>query len=131
MGPTDDMIDSAKFYAALGYPIFPCLAGDKRPLTSKGFLDASTDVGQLDKWWREHPNANIGLPCAGLIVIDVDGSSNDYCQRFAGVECPVSQTPRGGRHYVFRKPDGLAVRNSVGKLAPKVDIRTDGGYVCV
>ena len=36
------------------------------------------------------------------------------------------ETPSGGRHYYFR---GLQVKNSVGKLAPAVDIRSKGGLV--
>ncbi|GAA2367333.1 bifunctional DNA primase/polymerase [Streptomyces carpaticus] len=36
-------------------------------------------------------------------------------------------TPSGGRHLYFTAPPGL--RNSAGKLAPKVDTRSGGGYV--
>jgi archaellum biogenesis ATPase FlaH len=37
-------------------------------------------------------------------------------------------TPSGGKHYYFRG-DGHVIRNSVGKLAPGVDVRGVGGYV--
>lgn len=37
-------------------------------------------------------------------------------------------TPRGA-HFYFTPPAGVAVRNSVGALAPGVDIRGEGGFV--
>lgn len=129
----DQLLNAALRYAELGYPVFPCALGGKVPITSHGFKDATTDAAQIEAWWTEHPDANIGMPTAGLLVIDVDGPDNpwpgdpDKAQELA--RAPLSLTPNGGRHYIFRQPDGKAWKNTTGSIAPKVDTRTDGGYI--
>ncbi len=46
--------------------------------TRHGFLDATTDRGQITAWWTARPDANIGMPTAGLLVVDVDGADNPW-----------------------------------------------------
>ncbi|MGE0206138.1 MAG: bifunctional DNA primase/polymerase, partial [Hyphomicrobiaceae bacterium] len=53
-------LDAALRYADHGWPVFPCSA-DKKPLTEQGFLDASVDPEQIDRWWRRWPSAHIGV----------------------------------------------------------------------
>lgn len=125
----------AQRLAELGFPVFPCGSGEKKPLTGHGFLDATTDLGKIKSWWTRHPTANIGMPTAGLLVVDVDGAENpwppDQSKRADLMRSVVSMTPRGGQHYIFRRPANKCWRNSVGKIAPHVDIRTDRGYIVV
>lgn len=127
------LLEAAQRYAELGYPVFPCVPGRKTPLTRNGFRDASTDAEQIEAWWQRYPNANIAIPTAGLVVIDVDGPENgwlaDQPERLAELASGcLAITPGGGKHYYFRSPDGIAIRCQTG-LAPKVDVRADGGYV--
>ena len=67
--------DAAAAYARAGLSVFPCVPGEKRPLTEHGFTDASTDLNRVAAWWRRWPQANIGLatgrPC-GFDVLDID-----------------------------------------------------------
>jgi hypothetical protein len=125
------MLKAALRYAELGYPVFPCVPGGKAPATTHGFWDATTDVNQITAWWTARPDSNIGMPTAGLLVVDVDGADNpwpgDDLEGLA--ECPVSLTPRGGRHYIFRQPAGKAWSSTASRLAPKVDTRANGGYI--
>jgi hypothetical protein len=128
------LFDAALRYADLGYRVFPCAPSAKTPLTEHGFHDATTDFDQIDAWWQRWPQANIGLPTEGLVVIDVDGSDNPWLanrpDRTMELACaPISLTPGGGRHYIFRQLPGGSWRSSAGKLAPKVDVRADGGYI--
>ena len=129
------LLDAALRYAALGYPVFPCLPGEKAPITPHGFRDATTDIAQIEAWWAKHPDANIGLPTAGLLVIDVDGAENPWPDDPVKEEdlshCPVSLTPRGGRHHIFRQPTGKGWSSTAGRIAPKVDTRANGGYIVV
>jgi len=129
------LLSSALRYAELGYAVFPCIPGSKKPLTEHGFKDAATDPEQIEAWWREHPQANIGIPTAGLLVVDVDGSDNPWPEdedRLQDLSAgPTSQTPRGGRHHIFRQPEGRIWKNTSSRLATKVDTRADGGYVVV
>lgn len=131
-----ELLEAALRYAELGYPVFPCASGRKTPLTPRGFHDATTDPEQIKTWWSQWPSANVAIPTAGLIVIDVDGPENDWLadEPERSVELAsgcVAITPGGGRHYYFRQPDGRAIRCRAGCLAPKVDVRAEGGYVLV
>ncbi len=127
------LLGAALRYAELGYAVFPCVPGEKVPLTPRGFKDATTDPAQVNVWWEKHPDANIGIPTAKLLVIDVDGENNAWPgdpEKAEELACgPISLTPRGGRHYIFRQPDGRTFRNTTGRIAPHVDTRADGGYI--
>ena len=125
------LLQAALRYADLGYAVFPCVPGGKAPGTGHGFLDATTDRGQITAWWTARPDANIGMPTAGLLVVDVDGADNPWPGEIAGElpGCPVSLTPRGGRHYIFRQPAGKAWSSTASRIAPKVDTRANGGYI--
>lgn len=131
----EPLLAAALRYAELGYPVFPCAPGGKTPITPHGFKDATTDPTVIEAWWAKHPDANVAMPTAGLFVIDVDGADNvwpaepELAQELA--RGPVSLTPRGGRHHLFRQPAGRDWKNTAGKLAPKVDTRANGGYIVV
>jgi len=125
------MIEAANEYIFLGYPVFPCAENDKTPLTKNGCKNATVDPDKVKKFWFDNPSANIGLECTGLIVIDVDGADNPYHQKFKDFACPKQQTPGGGTHYVMKRPFDRGYKNSVGKLAEHVDVRTNGGYIIV
>ncbi|MFN3485496.1 MAG: bifunctional DNA primase/polymerase, partial [Planctomycetota bacterium] len=131
----EQMLGAALRYAELGYPVFPCTPGGKTPLTPHGFKDATTNAGTIRSWWAKHPQANIGIPTAGLLVIDVDGVDNPWPGETELSEAlargPVSLTPRGGRHHVFRQPNGKEWKNTTGRIARGVDTRANGGYIVV
>lgn len=59
------------------WPVFPLKPRGKTPLTAHGFKDASKDLDIVRAWWREWPDANIGVPTGpegcGYDVLDVDG----------------------------------------------------------
>jgi hypothetical protein len=127
------LLEAALRYAELGYRVFPCVPGGKVPLTPHGFQDATTDPSQIDSWWTDHPNANIGMPTAGLLVIDVDGPDNPWPEdpekALSLAQSATSLTPRGGRHHIFKAPPGETLTCTAGKIAPKVDTRANGGYI--
>jgi hypothetical protein len=130
----DALLAAALRYAGLGYRVFPCAPGGKVPLTPRGFHDATTDQARVEGWWAERPTANVGVAAEGLLVIDIDGADNpwpgdpDRAADLAGAGA-VALTPRGGRHHLFRRPGGKGWKCSAGRLAPGVDVRTEGGYV--
>src|SRR5262249_31586621 len=43
-------------YAAAAWPVFPCVPGEKIPVTRHGFLDASTDPDKINWWWSRNPD---------------------------------------------------------------------------
>jgi hypothetical protein len=130
------LLTAALRYAELGYPVFPCAPSRKAPLTARGFHDATTDSEQIERWWARTPLANVAIPTAGLLALDIDGSGNlwpgdpDQAADLAHAGA-IALTPRGGRHAIFRRPAEKTWKCSTGKLASGVDVRTDGGYLVV
>src|SRR5688500_13370749 len=103
-----DWLQQVLRYAELGYRVFPCAPGAKTPLAEHGFLDATSDTEQLDRWWTTWPNANVAIATAGLLVVDVDAADNPWLaddpeKQLELAAAPMSLTPGGGRHYVFRQ----------------------------
>ena len=130
----------------LGLPVFPCVEKcdtkgkvSKQPYTRNGFKAATRDEAQIRKWWTQFPNAMIGVPTGkntGPVAIDIDQSEDKNGEgSFAklGIDDPETcqtLTVSGGRHIIFKYPDGHRLRNSVsGKLGQHIDIRGEGGYV--
>lgn len=131
----ENLPEAALRYAGMGCPVFPVRPGDKQPLTGRGFHDASDDPCQVAQWWRQWPDANIGLPVPeGLMVLDVDGEAGRAS--LAALEAqhaplPATATVRTGRgeHLWLALADGANVRCSAGKFGNGLDVRAKGGYV--
>jgi hypothetical protein len=130
------VFDSAMAYTQKGYRVFPVRAGEKRPETANGFHDATTDPGQIEAWFGNNPQLNIGIPTGGMLVVDIDPEGLNWLddeaeKRSSLTDAPWARTPRGGHHFWFKQPEGMELRNSVSRLAPGVDTRATGGYVVV
>ena len=103
------LLHAALDYADRGLKVFPIWPETKKPITSKGHLEATTDGDQITHWWTAYPTANIGLSLAAnrLVAIDIDAykpecqwneyrGSHDFDAGF------IQKSPRGGFHYVFK-----------------------------
>lgn len=84
------MISAAIRYAERGFPVFPCretsdkAQGSKAPYLpgekpqgarNGGHWLATTNVDQIETWWRRWPNALIGFPTgerSATVVVDLD-----------------------------------------------------------
>lgn len=130
-------LTQALHYAARGWPVFPLVAGGKRPATAHGLKDASNDPDTIRAWWQQHPAANIGIALpADMMAVDVDVKDVDGFASLAALtaehgelpETRTVETATGGWHLYFRKPAGLRVKNRAG-LRPGVDVRAHGGYL--
>ena len=130
---------AAQVYAQkFQWPVFPCRARDKRPLSEHGLRDATTDPRIIELWWKNWPDANIGIPtgrASGFDVLDVDprhggDESLDELVHAGGAlpDTIEALTGGGGRHILFKHRDGT--RNSAGRH-PGLDVRGEGGYVVV
>lgn len=137
-----DTAKNANLQAALalakqGIAVFPA-GPDKRPMV-KGWQDVATaDTDQIERWWAQFPNAMPAMPTGkqnGIAVMDVDlkdGKDGAAGLRAIGHDSdllsPVqSETPTGGRHILFRWPDGMG--NSNAGLPEGVDVRGEGGFI--
>ena len=93
------MLAAALELAELGFRVFPIWPGAKNPITSSGFLDASTDLVRIRQWWGKHPKANIGIATGHLatgemfIVIDLDEHDPNESGNDAWAEIIATQGP--------------------------------------
>lgn len=129
-------LDAALALADAGVAVFPCQASGKRPLTSRGYLAATTSEHTIRRWLRDAPDANLGVPTGKRFdVLDIDckngrdGMGALYRLRDAGLlrgAFAVANTPSGGLH-VYLPPSGEGNHASKHGL----DYRGRGGYVLV
>ncbi len=136
--------EAALGYASAGFSVFPCKP-DKSPRTANGFYDATTDQGQIRRWWAENPGDLIGLRTgqeSGVFVLDID-NGEEGAASLAKLETEHGRLPEtytvrtpgnpergkepGGQRY-FRHPGGK-VKSTVSVLGDNLDVRGDGGYV--
>jgi hypothetical protein len=122
---------------------FVACAETKRPLIRFTRASIRTETGALNLM-RKFPGAvpAINLAGARLVVADLDRGHGDGADGIAEFEqlldqngelpaaCPMVRTPRGGVHIYFRLPDDAEpIGNSVGQVAPGIDIRGFAGFV--
>ena len=139
--PTADsnnrMLLEALEYAASDWPVFPLLPNTKRPATTHGLKDASTDPETIRAWWARWPNANIGIALPPhLVAVDIDVKDVDGHATMAELAAPhggvpgtlAVETTTGGQHLYFTKPPEVRVKNRAG-IRPGIDVRAHGGYL--
>ena len=136
----NNLAKSAIWHAKCGRPVFPCHPRSKKPLTQYGFKDATTDLATVGKWWRQWPDANIGIATgapSGIWVLDIDGDEGEatlatlQAKHGAFPDTVTVISGGGGKHFWFKMPPGQTIRTSAGKIGPGVDVRGDGGYIIV
>jgi hypothetical protein len=134
---TDAMLRRALAYARHGWPVFPCLPGQKIPATTHGFRDATTDEQQITGWFGRGSGWNLaiatGAPGPDVLDIDQHGEAgNGYAAyrrlRHAGLvdgAAAYVRTPAGGMHAYFTGSD-----QHNGRLpSHHLDFRSQGGYI--
>jgi hypothetical protein len=125
-----------------GLPVFPCRSHDemvngekrtaKSPLTAHGFEDASTNIGCIEEWFRQTPDALVGVPTGAaskLFVVDIDPAGAEwYRENAERLACGRVHKTRRGWHLLYRMP-ATPLSNSRGTLPAGVDVRGVGGYI--
>ena len=117
-----------------------CKSQGKHPRVKRDLALNASDQDWII-WIRQWPSMNLGILTgyeSGIFVVDVDprheGDKSfkkliDELGEFPSTM--VAQTGGGGRHYVFRIPEDLEIKNSAGVIAPGIDIRGLGGLIVV
>jgi hypothetical protein len=135
-------LKAALTYARRGWAVFPCNPRDKRPLADcapNGVLDATSDAETIRGWWARFPDANVAIAAgkSGLAIVDEDGQEGAaslvtwQTENGPFPETPIAYTGSGGRHFLFRAPDGvyLGPQRNVFGPGSKVDSRAGESYV--
>ncbi len=123
------LLKAALEYASRGWYVFPLIPKTKKPLTPRGFKDASNDATQIQKWWSHHSTANIGIATgekSGIMVVDVDG---EYPSDWPPMPATCTVKTQKGFHYYLKYPKGENVKCRTRVGGHNVDIRANGGYV--
>lgn len=137
-------LKAALDYAKKGIPVFPCVPNKKNPYLKTGFKEASTVPATIRTWWRDWPDAWIGVPtgkASGFVVLDIDikrgrKGKESLKAQLNGSGLPKTKkikTVSGGEHYYFNSGD-QDIRNFKGKNGSQfdgIDVRGEGGYVIV
>ena len=121
----------ALHWTKLGLYVFPVKNGTKDNFLAGGWQTvASNDLAQVEQWWTDNPDANIGtnLVKSGLVAVDAETYKpecefNDFMQ---GRNLPATLTQksaRGGFHLIFRAEDGAMYP---GKLCEATEIKHNG-----
>lgn len=85
-----------------GFWIFPCRKGTKIPAV-KGYLDMRMTAEEVERWWDDHPDHNIGMnpEANGLVVLDLDLYKPE-CDWDRVVEpTMLVHSASGGEHHYF------------------------------
>lgn len=135
--------EAALGYCKQGWSVIPIrfegsVEDRKRPLlpTWEPFQKRSASEAQVQSWFAQWPNANVGLimgEVSGLVALDLDGPHAVDLLRQAKVFLPETATVQTSRgfHALFRHP-GYRIENRVkllGSADSGVDVRGDGGYI--
>jgi putative DNA primase/helicase len=122
-------------------PVFPLSPGTKIPFAgSKGLKDATQFQDTITKIWNKYPDANIGLVCNGLLVMDLDVKSDGLSDGKPALVAKYGDLPKtrvhrtgsGGEHWIYSVPTDLNIRPGAGKYGFKgMDIRANDSYILV
>jgi putative DNA primase/helicase len=162
------MLPGAKWYAEkLGWHVLPvhgidrhgkCTCGKshadtkeigKHPASKRGQSDATADSIQIDQWWEENPDYNVGVFArpSGFFVIDIDPRSggdksfDKLVERAMGELPPTVEaitgeyydkgTVKRGRHLIYKcDPDEKFIGNLKAEGLDGIDIKHNG-YILI
>jgi len=140
-------------YAAAGFKLFPvhsvengictckdgraCQNPGKHPRVSEWQKKATSDMKQIDAWWKRWPEANIGIATgegSGLAVVDVDDLRDLESLEMLYDDLPrmvTTRTGSGGMHIFMKHPGGgRKIKSQAGVIDGfRIDARGEGGYI--
>ncbi|MGV9478831.1 bifunctional DNA primase/polymerase [Gordonia aichiensis] len=122
------------FDGALPLQVLPIVPDGKTPLIRNGFHAATDDHGEISRWFRRWPDANLAVAVPrGNLVIDVDLDKAVAARTITDLESQYGplpatrtvRTPKGGLHYYYAVDPSIRFRGIAG---PGVDLRAGGRH---
>ena len=140
-GSGNEFLDAALYYASLGWRVMPLYPREKKPWIEAWGINATTDENQIRKWWKQRPQANVGILTGnGLCVMDVDDKpdehngllGSDFLREWELEHGEISETVcaksgTGGMHYYF-DVGNVEIRGCQSKKI-FIDLRCDGNLI--
>lgn len=128
------MLDHALNYAQEHFKIFPLKVNSKsEQILNSWENEATEDLHQVESWWSDHPDANIGVKTGeGFIVIVVNNSIDrngkevmePYIEKFPKTR--IVRTPNDDWHFYYDVDKDIPCQISIYE---GIDIQGEGGYV--
>ena len=132
----------------LWWPVGPdCACGNaacgnagKHPyaqLVPRGWHDASSDPARIEHWWRQVPDANVGIVMGenGTVAIDIDPRNGGHItweavetEHGTITDTPIAETGSGGQH-ILVSLTADQVLNCVSTLGQGIDVKASGYIV--
>jgi hypothetical protein len=128
------LISALRIFEEHGLPVIPC-NGSKQPILKDWTNANPRNDGDVKMLFASGAAELVGVrtgAVSGIFAVDVDPEGgNWFAENIARLECKRIHTTRRecGRHLLYKIPPGWRVKNSVGKLAPGVDTRGEGGQL--
>lgn len=128
--------EAAHAAARLGFDVIPLAPNAKYPPLITDWPNRATqDPKQIDAWFDEWPDANIGGATKDKLVFDIDKRNQGWdtwgflkiTEDFPNTLCAT--TAGGGAHVIYQLREGQQVKNGAHKAGQGVDIKGDGGYI--
>ena len=106
----DATLRQALAFATSGWPVLPCLPGQKIPATRHGFREATTDEQQITDWFGRSSGWNLaiatGAPGPDVLDVDQHGQAGNGYPAFRQLQqarlldgaATYVRTPSGGLH---------------------------------
>ena len=117
-----------------GLYVYPIIPNGKQPIRNYSYLKATQDIAEIESWFRQEPNINIGinLSKSNLVVVDIDNHHNDLqtplqSLKNLGYKLPsdyVERTQSGGLHFYYHCSDGIPATRKT-KFIDGVDLLSD------
>ena len=122
-------------YAVMGFSVIPIEKNGKKPLVDwKKFQEKAATEEQIEAWWQQYPDANIGVitgKISGITVIDIDVKDSIKTSLNTFPTTFTVRTPSGGYHLYYQYSNQIQTSVKAYAALPSVDIRNDGGFVVV
>lgn len=128
------MLDHALNYAQEHFKIFPLKVNSKsEQILNSWENEATEDLHQVESWWSDHPDANIGVKTGeGFIVIVVNNSIDrngkevmePYIEKFPKTR--IVRTPNDEWHFYYYVDKDIPCQINIYE---GIDIQGEGGYV--
>ncbi|WP_288957343.1 bifunctional DNA primase/polymerase [uncultured Thomasclavelia sp.] len=128
------MLDHALNYAQEHFKIFPLKVNSKsEQILNSWENEATEDLHQVESWWSDHPDANIGVKTGeGFIVIVVNNSIDrngkevmePYIEKFPKTR--IVRTPNDDWHFYYDVDKDIPCQINIYE---GIDIQGEGGYV--
>jgi putative DNA primase/helicase len=116
-----------------------CRSPGKHPITQNGLLDATTDPITIKAWFKQYPDANVGIAtgsASNVMVVDVD-PRNGGLDSWKQLKEELGKSPKtvkvrtggDGIHVLF-SAEGMSVQTKHGNIfGSGIDLQADGAYI--